>query len=117
MNGLRATLAAAGLLAATQASAFWGWDDNDSYSSGSADSRGDFVGDADAEGEASFTFNFTGRMKARGNARGETDSAGDWSGYSYDSPYWYGAPYYYGVPYWGPYAPPASPVSPPPASR
>ena len=106
-----AVLAVAAMVAAVPASAFWGWDDNNGYSGGAYDGRGDFFGNGDAEGEATFSMTFTGRARTNADFRGTGDTNGNWSGYGYDYPYYPG----YGAPYGAPYVPwvqPQYPVAP-----
>lgn len=91
-------------LAAVPAWAFWGWSDSNQYSEGRSDGRADARGDADAEAEAEIRFDFTGRMRASGDVKGDTDTDTYWRGYGYDQPYYYGVPGNYG-PYGMPYAP------------
>lgn len=93
MKKLIAIAAVAAMVVAFPASAFWSLDDNNSYSGGHYDGRGDFTGNGDAEGEAHFSMNFTGRARSYGDFRGTGDTDGNWFGHGYDYPYWYGNPY------------------------
>jgi len=109
MKKLIAIAAVAAMVVAAPATGFWGWDDSNGYSGGRYDGRGDFVGNGNAEGEATFSMTFTGRGRTNADFRGNADTDGHWSGYGYDNPY----PYYYGQPY-APWAmqPQAAPPAP-----
>lgn len=87
MNKIIAILA---LVAATQASAFWGWGDG----SGDDVSNGYLDGTGGAEADFSFDFAFSARM--RGEGRGAGRGYGRGSGSGYDDEAWipyYAAPY------------------------
>ena len=101
---MRKIIAIAAVLAATQASAFWGngWNNNyynNGYGYGNGYGNGVLDGYADAAGAGDFSMNMSGRghtnMRGYGNAYGYGDGWG--RGYNYSSPYWggYGAPYGY----------------------
>jgi hypothetical protein len=108
---MKKIIAIAAILAATQASAFWGngYDNmyNNGYGAGNTAGNGVFDGYGDAAGEGTFSMNFSGRantnMRGYGNGYGSGDGWG--RGYNQSTPY-YGAPYAY-----APMAP-AAPVAP-----
>lgn len=114
---MKKLIAIAALLAATQASAFWGWNDAGQYGYGNVYNDGRFDGVGDAQADFAFDFDMTGRMSwegdGYGNARGY--GAGDGYGYGYHGY----MPYHgYGVPYgYPPLGPPVGgpPLPPPPA--
>ena len=99
---MKKIIAIAALIAATQASAFWGWNDGSAY--GYNDGYVDGAGNA----EADFTFDFKMSARMRGEGRGD----GYANGYGYGNGYGYNAHIpYYGAPYG--YFPPVT--VPPPA--
>jgi len=89
---MKKIIAIAALIASTQASAFWGFNDNNGMFDG--------IGDGDMD----FSMGFSG--KARGNAHNT------YRGYGYNAPYGY-APYAH-APYYAPVAPiaPVAPLAP-----
>ncbi len=101
---MKKILAIVGLIAMTQASAFWGWNDDSAlgYNNGYADA----AGNADAAADFTFDFNMSASMRGAGRGYGYGDGYGYGNGYGYNAhiPY-YGAPYGYLPP----------PVAPPPA--
>ncbi|MCB1802057.1 MAG: sulfur globule protein CV1 [Gammaproteobacteria bacterium] len=95
---MKKLIAVLALLAAGQASAFWGWMDNNSSGYGSAANNGyaDAAGSADAEADFSFDFNMTARFDVEGYGNGRGYGAGNGYGNGNNSyiPY-YAAPYGY----------------------
>ncbi len=95
---MKKIIALLAMVAATQASGFWGWNDYGNTGYGNAYNNGyvDGVGVGDAEADFAFDFNMTARIRTegRGNAYGSGYGYGDGYGYGYNNhiPY-YGAPY------------------------
>jgi hypothetical protein len=98
---MKKIIAIAAVLAATQASAFWGngWDNNynNGYGYGNGYTNGVLDGYADGAAAGDFSMNMSGRantnMRGYGNGYGYGDGWG--RGYNYSAPYGYGAPYGY----------------------
>jgi hypothetical protein len=91
---MKKIIAIAALIAATQASAFWGWNDGSAY--GYNDGYADGAGHADAEADFTFDFSMSARMRGEGRGDGYANGYGYGNGYGYNAhiPY-YGAPYGY----------------------
>ena len=95
---MKKLIALLAMVAATQASGFWGWNDYGNRGYGNVYNNGyaDGVGAADAEADFTFDFNMTASMRTegRGNGYGSGYGYGDGYGHGYNShiPY-YGAPY------------------------
>jgi hypothetical protein len=105
---MKKVIAMLALVAATQASAFWGWNDwgNGSYGNGYSNGYADGLGHADAA--ADFTFDFDMNAAIRFDGRGYGNGYG--SGYGYGDGYGYNAHVpYYGAPYG--FLPPPAPVA------
>jgi hypothetical protein len=104
---MKKIIAIAALLAATQASAFWGWNDSSNYGYGNGYNNGYFdgVGAGDAEADFTFDFSMSASMRGEGRGNGYGNGYGNGNGYGYN-----GYIPYYGAPYG--YLPPAAPVDP-----
>ena len=101
---MKKIIAIAAIIASAQASAFWGWDNSNNAPDGRYNGKGDFIGNATGEAEATFSMTFTGKGKTRGDFKGNGDSNSNWAGYGYDAPYYYG---------YTPYAASVTPVTAP----
>jgi hypothetical protein len=104
MPDMKKLLAICLVLATTQASAFWGW--NDSVGSGNGYSNGWFDGVGNGEADFTFDFDMSARMNFDGMGYGDGRTYGNGYGHGYHQnlPY-YAAPYGY-----APMAPPPAPV-------
>lgn len=95
---MKTLIAMVALIAAAQASAFWGWGDAGNYGYGNGYNNGyvDGVGNADAEADFVFDFNMTARFRGEGRGQGYGNGYGYGNGRGYNAhvPY-YGAPYGY----------------------
>jgi hypothetical protein len=91
---MKKIIAIVALIAATQASAFWGWNDGSAY--GYNNGYADGAGSADAEADFTFDFSMSARMRGEGRGHGDGYANGYGNGYGYNAhiPY-YGAPYGY----------------------
>ena len=96
---MKTIIAILAIVASAQAAAFW--DSSNGSTTGAYNGAGDFVGNGTAEGEATFSMDFTGRARTNGDFRGNADTDGNFSGYGYDS-----------YPYWLQYQPHAAPQAP-----
>lgn len=102
---MKKLIAILALVAAGQASAFWGWMDNNSSGYGNAANNGYADAAADAEADFSFDLKMTARFDFEGFSNGYGNGYGSGNGYGYGNnahiPY-YAAPYGY--------VPPATPA-------
>lgn len=85
---MKKLIAIATIVASAQASAFWGWDDSNSSSNARHSGNTDVAGNASAEVETAFAFDFTGRIRSKGMFQGNGTQDGKLVGYGYDAPYY-----------------------------
>ena len=97
------------IVATTQATAFWGWNDWGNSGYGNGYNNGYFDGVGNADGAADFAFDFDMNASMRFDGQGYGNGYG--SGYGYGNGYGYnGHVPYYGAPYG--FVPPMVPAQP-----